>query len=159
MQPPSRPHKARGKPDIPKVGRGVPSPRASDPPSTEFLIGLEEFNAGRYFECHETLEALWVAETDPIRYVYQGILQIGVGLYHCSRGNFRGATSLMRRGMTLLQPFRPTALGVEIDRLLDDNQRCYAAILALGAERLGELPSGLLPKVRLTDEAYEVSGS
>lgn len=90
-----------------------------------------------------------MVENDPIRYLYQGILQIGVGLYHHSRGNYRGATSLMRRGITLLQPFRPHALGVDVERLLEDSQRCYAVLTALGSERMAKLPADLLPQVRL----------
>jgi predicted metal-dependent hydrolase len=39
--------------------------------------GIAQFNAGHYFECHETLEALWRSETRPVRDLYQGILQVG----------------------------------------------------------------------------------
>lgn len=149
MQQSQRSHKTRGRPDIPKIGRGLPSARAGEPPPPEFLVGIDEFNTGRYYACHETLEALWVVERDPIRYLYQGILQIGVGLYHHSRGNYRGATSLLRRGMGLLPPFTPRSLGVDVEKLLRESQRCYDILVALGPDRMGELDLALLPKVRL----------
>ena len=151
MQPPARRHKPRGKPDIPRIGRGVPSARAGDPAPAGLLAGLAEFNAGQFFECHETLEALWVVEIDPIRYLYQGILQIGVGLYHFTRGNFRGALSLSHRGLTLLQPFRPRAMGIDIEQLVADSERWRAALVALGPVHLQELDRRLKPQVRLFD--------
>ena len=73
-----------------------PPPRScADPPPAELLVGIEQFNRGEYFECHETLEALWVAEPTPLRRLYQGILQVGVGFYHLRAGNYRGATGLL----------------------------------------------------------------
>ena len=37
--------------------------------------------AASIFEQHETLELLWRAERRDIRYLYQGILQIGVAFH------------------------------------------------------------------------------
>ncbi|MCX6024441.1 MAG: DUF309 domain-containing protein [Chloroflexi bacterium] len=147
--PERRSHKERGKPEIRKIGRGLPSGKCAEPPSAAFLHGLREFNAGLYFEQHETLEAIWVAETDPVRYLYQGILQIGVGLYHQSRGNGRGALALMERGIRALEPFRPACSGVDVDRLIVDATRCREALVALGPERTAELDPALAPRVRL----------
>lgn len=144
-----RMHKARGRPEIPKIGRGLPSGKCAEPPPPELVHGLIEFNEGRYFEQHETLEALWVAETEPVRYLYQGILQIGVGLYHRSRGNHRGALALLTRGMRALEPFRPVCRGVDVEGLLDQAERCRAALTALGPGRIHALDPALLPRVRL----------
>ena len=47
--------------------------------------GIAQFNRGEFFEQHETLEDLWREEPRPIRTLYQGILQIGVALYHVQR--------------------------------------------------------------------------
>ena len=59
-----------------------------EPAPPVLLDGLEQFNAGDYWECHETLETLWIAEPRPVRDLYQGILQIGVAFHH-----LRNATS------------------------------------------------------------------
>src|SRR5579883_2016624 len=95
----------RKRPAIGKIGRGLPSARCDEAPSAEVVRGFEQFNRGEFFEQHETLEDAWIEETDPIRYLYQGILQVGVGLLHLSRGNLRGATQLIERGLVLLEPF------------------------------------------------------
>ena len=34
------------------------------PPPAGLLAGIREFNRGEFFECHETLEELWMAEVD-----------------------------------------------------------------------------------------------
>ena len=46
----------------------------------EFWLGVEQFNAGQFYACHDTLEALWIEATEPEKALYQGILQIAVAL-------------------------------------------------------------------------------
>lgn len=92
------------------------------------IHGFEEFNAGQFFEQHETLELVWRAELRPIRDLYRGILQIGVACLQIERGNSRGALKLIDRGTRWLQPFRPHCQGVEVDRLLADTERLRIAI-------------------------------
>jgi predicted metal-dependent hydrolase len=89
----------------------VPPPSS---PSPTLLAAVRQFNEGAYFRCHETLEVLWQDEPGPLRAVYQGVLQIGIGLLHWQRGNHRGARILLRRGNELLRPFLPTALGLDL---------------------------------------------
>jgi uncharacterized protein len=99
------------------VGRLI---QQQPPPLLE--AGIELFNAGRYFEAHEVLEQAWLAEHGPVRLLYQGVLQVGVGLHHARRGNRRGALALLDRGMARLDRFRPACLGLDVERLLDDMQ-------------------------------------
>ena len=40
-----------------------------------------------------------------VRFLYQGILQVGVGFYHLQNGNWRGATGLLRNGAVRLREF------------------------------------------------------
>ncbi len=80
------------------------------------MRGLEEFNAGQYFEQHETLELVWRAELRPVRDLYRGILQIGVACLQIERGNAVGAIKLIDRATRWLQPFRPACQTVDVDR-------------------------------------------
>ena len=86
----------------------------SSSPSPTLLAAVRQFNEGEYFRCHETLEVLWQDEAGPSRGVYQGVLQIGIGLLHWQRGNHRGARILLVRGNELLRPFLPAALGLDL---------------------------------------------
>ena len=116
------------------------------------LAGIAQFNAGAYWECHETLEEIWRVEPDPVRYLYQGILQVGVGFYHLRRGNYRGAVNKLTSGLAYLAPSEPACLGVDVARLRAEAGSVLAAITALGPARLAEYDAGDLPQVRLVGE-------
>lgn len=137
----------RQRPRIGKVGRGRPSARCADPPPPALRQGIEEFNRGEFFEQHETLELAWIEEDDPVRYLYQGILQIGVGFYHLARGNAYGARRLWRRGIELLEPFRGGCMNVDVDRLIRDTERCLEELERTGVTGVHEFPAELIPQV------------
>jgi predicted metal-dependent hydrolase len=129
-----------------------PAARCGEPPSTELLRAVAQFNARDYFECHETLEAIWQAEPGPIRVLYKGILQVGVGCYHLLRHNYRGATLKLQTGADYLEPYSPRCMDIEVGRLIDDARRLRAALVSLGPERFGQVDLALVPHVHLTDE-------
>jgi len=113
------------------------------------LRGIDEFNRGLFFEQHETLEDAWIEEDGPIRYLYQGILQIGVAFYHVERRNFAGASALLQRGMALLRSFAPVCMAVDVERLLADTERARAALLDGGPEHIGHFDRDLIPQIHL----------
>ena len=90
----------------------------SKKPFSKLLEGIGQFNRGDYFECHETLEEIWMHEQGKIRDLYKGILQIGVALYHAKRSNLKGAMRLVSSGMELLSPFAPECMGIDVAQLL-----------------------------------------
>jgi predicted metal-dependent hydrolase len=102
-------------------------------PPSKFLEGIGQFNRGDYFECHETLEAVWMNEKGKIRDLYKGILQIGVAVYHAKRSNLKGAGRLVASGMELLSPFAPECMGIDVAHLLQSAGRF--------SEELNELAS------------------
>ena len=51
---------------------------------------VELFNEGRYFEAHEVLERLWLAADGLDRELYQGVLQVAVGLTPRGAGEPQG---------------------------------------------------------------------
>lgn len=123
------------------------------PPPELLRVGVAQFNRGEYFAQHETLETLWRAERDDVRYLYQGILLVGVGMYHLvERGNYHGAVSKLETGPRLLRWFRPTCQGIDVDALIAAAERVRDAIVALGPTRLAELDPTLWPRVRWVGE-------
>jgi hypothetical protein len=111
--------------------------------------GLEEFNAGQYFEQHETLELVWRAELRPIRDLYRGVLQIGVACLQVERGNAIGALKMINRAVKWLQPFRPACQGVDVDRLLADAVRLREAIERAGADQVEQVDRRFFPRIHL----------
>ena len=86
-------------------------------------MALGEFNDGRFFEQHETLELLWRAEAGLLRALYQGILQIGVGCHHWRAGNRHGARTLLGKGIDHLATLAPVCRGVDVAALVRDARR------------------------------------
>lgn len=127
----------------------MPDPCHDRPPPL-LLDGIAQFNAGAFFEQHETLEELWRAESRPVRRLYQGILQIGVAFHHLRRGNHHGVVVMLERGLRNVKPFAPACQTVDVDRLIRDTEAAQREILVLGCDRLSEFDWGLAPRVRFT---------
>lgn len=117
------------------------------PPPPELAVAVAQFNAGAYFACHETLEALWLAEGRPVRDLYKGLLQIGVALHHQGNANQRGAQRLLASGMALLTPFAPRCQGVDIAGLLSQAQTVGQWLDQAAAH--DPLPLALAPRIAL----------
>ena len=64
--------------------------------------GVELFNRGEYFECHEVLEAAWLEACGADKTFLQGLIQVAVSFYHLRRGNFPGSSRLLRAGLEKL---------------------------------------------------------
>jgi CheY-like chemotaxis protein len=122
----------------------------SAPPPPGLVRGIEEFNQRKFFECHETIEAAWMEEPRSIRLLYQGILQVGVSLYHVQQGNWRGAMKVLTRAIPKLAHFEPTCMGIDVSGLLVDAQHIREYLIQLGPEQVGEFDPALLPTIRRT---------
>ena len=86
-------------------------------------------------------------EPGRVRFLYQGILQVGVGFYHLKNGNWRGATGLLRNGTVRLKEFEPETLGIDVARLVRKCERCLRELEELGRDRVGEFDRSGIPKV------------
>lgn len=88
---------------------------------SEYWQGVEQFNTGQFYACHDTLEALWIEALEPEKTFYQGILQVAVALYHLGNGNLRGATILLGEGTNRLRRYPSVFGGVDVDEFLDQS--------------------------------------
>ncbi len=144
---------------LPLIPKGPPRPtrRCGEPPPLLLLEGIAQFNAAEYWEAHETLEGLWRNEADPVRSLYQGILLVGVGLYHLARGNYHGATTKLAAGLQRLEPYAPLCQNVDVVALREDVQRCYNAVLE-AADRAtpGPIDPRLIPRIRLVSSTTQI---
>jgi predicted metal-dependent hydrolase len=123
-----------------------PSARCADPPAPALLDAIAEFNSGKFFEQHETLEAMWIEERDPVRYFYQGILQVGVGFYHWSRRNRHGTVVKLRQGLDKLEHYRPQCMTVDVDGFIADVRAVLRTVEA--SATLPEFPLEGVPHIR-----------
>jgi predicted metal-dependent hydrolase len=115
-------------------------------------VAVAMFNAGEFFEQHEVLEELWHAEPGPIRELYQGILQVGVGFHHLGNGNYHGAVALLGRGLARLRTVAPDALGLDVAGLVVAASAAHERILELGPTGLARFDATRIPKIRWRTE-------
>jgi uncharacterized protein len=118
-------------------------------PSGELLQAFGEFNRGDWFECHETLEDLWIGSEGEMREFYQGLLQIAVALHHWRGGNYKGSVLLLTSGAHKLRRVRPVCQRIEAATLVSAADRFREALTTLGPERMSELDPSLIPRLRL----------
>lgn len=77
-----------------------------------FRRGVDLFNAGDFYECHEVFEELWMHSQAPDRRFLQSLIHFAVGFYHHGRGNRNGATRQLHKGLQKIQDYLPDWDGV-----------------------------------------------
>jgi predicted metal-dependent hydrolase len=119
----------------------------NDTPPGQLLQAIREFNGREWFECHETVEDLWIGEEGEIRDFYQGIIQVAVALHHWRNGNFGGAVSLLKGGSVYLGHVSDTCQWVDVTALIVDADRMRTNLERLGREHMGEIDQTLIPRI------------
>lgn len=121
-------------------------PCAGSPPPG-VMEGIYLFNNREFYACHEVIEHEWHAERRPIRRLYQGILQIGVGFHHALSGNHQGALLLLQDGIDKTSDFLPFCQGIETDLLVTQTRACLERLRELGPDRLNEFDAATIPRI------------
>lgn len=146
---PNLPPTFNGRPTTWQHEPSGPSPTCNDAPPAALRQGIAQFNRGEFYQCHETLEDAWKAERDPIRQLYQGILQVGVAFHHLRYGNYIGASKLLAIGLSYLRDFAPACLGVDVARFISDVAAVQTTLHALGPTRIGDFDQSTFPTIIL----------
>ncbi len=115
---------------------------------SDFETALRLFNRARFFDAHEALEELWrgLPRSDPARKHFQGLVQLAVAFHQESRGNLRGAKSVLDRALRNLAGAEASfpALDLELLRhemsawqsyLVDRNERPATPQITLRSRR------------------------
>ena len=95
------------------------------PVDERFKKGIELFNQEQFYECHEILEELWLESTGPYRNLYKGVIQAAVALFHLKRGNLNGARALFQTSAAYLTEYKPRALGLNVEILIEGMNLCF----------------------------------
>lgn len=105
----------------------------------EFWVGVEQFNQGEFYACHDTLEAIWIEAPEADKKFYQGILQIAVALYHLGNQNWRGGVILMGEGLNRLRAVPEDCAGLDMADFIAQSSDLLQFLQTLGSDRLSEL--------------------
>lgn len=105
----------------------------------EYLRGIELFNRGRYFECHEALENLWQSAQEPERTFLHALIQVAAALHHRQRGNQAGARSVYRRARAKFGSLPPLMMQLDVAALLAQTDAVLTAETAPGNPPFNEV--------------------
>ena len=109
----------------------------------EFWQGVEEFNTGEFYACHDTWEAIWMEAMEPDRTFYQGLIQIAVGLYHLGNRNWQGCVTLMGEGIRRLGPYQPDYFEIDVTPFVQSSYTLLRTLQEAGPEKVEAIASQL----------------
>lgn len=101
-----------------------------------FLEGIKQFNQRQFYECHDTLEAIWIEAPEMDKRFYQGILQVAVACYHLSNHNLRGAMILLGEGIKRLSDYESDYQGIDVTKLVEESAYLLKTLQQLEAEQV-----------------------
>ncbi|WP_034935086.1 DUF309 domain-containing protein [Gloeocapsa sp. PCC 73106] len=105
----------------------------------ELQRAVTQFNQREFYDCHDTLEALWIEAIEQDRAFYQGILQIAVACYHLGNQNWRGAVILLGEGNRKLQDYQPSYYNLNVTSLRSQSLYLLKQLQQIEPESIGEL--------------------
>src|SRR4051794_13108905 len=84
-----------------------------------FREGIDRFNRGRFFDAHEAWEEIWRSTTPEPRDLFQGLIQVAAALHqHLDLKRIEGPRRTLAKAMRRLEPYAPSALGIDVEDLL-----------------------------------------
>lgn len=110
--------------------------------------GLELFNQGEYYKCHDSLEAAWMEDKTPGRNLYRGVLQVGIAYFQIQRGNYRGAVKMLLRVRQWLDPLPEICRGIHVADLRQNALAVQQALTELGPDHIDQFDESLFKPIR-----------
>ena len=118
-------------------------------------LGIQQFNNREFYECHDTLEAVWIEAPEMDKRFYQGILQVAVACHHLSNLNQRGAIILLGEAVRRLNDFQPDYLDVDVSALMLQSSMLLQTLQQLAESNLEEFAQEILTKGEAISQAGE----
>ncbi len=93
----------------------------------QYLRGIELFNAGKYFECHEALEEIWLSSQGVEREFFHVLIQVAGALHHLQRGNLRGMQSIYERAQRKFDTLPPVMMMLDTKAFAQELEKFFSA--------------------------------
>lgn len=135
----------------------MPGSDATDTMPEAFWEGIDQFNQREFYECHDTLEAIWMNAVSAEKNFFQGILQIAVGLHHLRNENWRGAVILMGEGVNRLHQYPADYGEIDVDALMTQTSALLKHLQVAGAEQVGAIAQQLNDPTAAADTSSSLS--
>ena len=125
---------------------------------TELERALSEFralfDAGRYHDAHEVLDAAWMATEGPDADFLKGLIQAAICLHHFERDNLAGAKKLYSGHRRLLAGYLPSHRGIDVEGFLGAMQACLRPVVRARPGSVARFDAAARPHVPLTEARH-----
>jgi predicted metal-dependent hydrolase len=103
----------------------------------EFYRGVNLFNRGFYFECHDVWEEIWGGAKGKEKVFYQALIMSAVSLYHYGNENLEGALSCLQKALRQFSQLPGEFLGLSISDFVEQMKQFYEG-MAVGQTEFTE---------------------
>jgi predicted metal-dependent hydrolase len=122
-----------------------------------FCAGIDKFNEGSFYECHDILEDVWFEIRGPSRRFYQGLIHLAVGFHHIlERNNVKGALSQLSKGIEKLSEYKSVFQGVDVETLISQIQESITALVEIRAGRSNYFDPALVPGINFDRKMFDI---
>ena len=90
--------------------------------------GIDLFNQEDFYECHDTIEEIWLQESSDRQPFLQGLIQAAVAFHHYEHGKWGAARSMMQMAIDKLSPCPDVCEGLQTGPLLVSLRSWKAAL-------------------------------
>ena len=112
--------------------------------------GIRLFNAGRYFESHESLEDFYLHTEEAHKPFLEGLIELAAAFRLFSDfGEVKGPVRMIRQSLIRLENYQPTYLGVRVKRLIQTMEPWAERIEAAEKNGVNSDLRDPMPKIRV----------
>lgn len=113
----------------------------------EYLRGIDLFNAGEYYECHEVLEDIWVISCGQEKLFYQGIIMAAVAFYDYEVGRFGAALTMHRKAKERLEQLPDRFMSLDVKTFIHQLDEFFT--FTVDEARTGQHQPTIRPRIQL----------
>ena len=109
--------------------------------------GIGLFNAGRYFECHESLEDYYLQTHEEHKPFLEGLVQLAAACRIFQEfGEVTGPVRMTRQAIIRLENYQPAYLGIKVKSLIKSLEKWASRIESIESSATSsQIPT---PKIR-----------
>ena len=116
----------------------------------QVLDGIELFNREEFYDCHDTIEEIWLQESNDEQPFLQGLIQAAVAFHHYQHGKLGAARSMLSLAIEKLEGFPETHHQLLLKEFLEGLRAWKAGLdQAISLKTETSIPD-TYPRIRLT---------
>lgn len=116
--------------------------------------GMDLYNAGEYWACHEELEEVWLDAPSEDKLFLQGLIQAAAAFHkYLVQENAVGAVKLLTRSLNKLTLYSDSYMGLEMGAFKRGLSVCWREVIELGQRHIDEFDRQLVPQLLWRSDA------